>query len=444
MLLSCGLFDSKDVVSHTPSVLFLVSDTTRADLFGEAETPNLNALADSPFGQMVDMAVAPSSWTSPSVLSMMTGKSVREHGWDFPIAQVMIQHKMEYSALSDDTETLAEVLSDNGFSTQGFIANRFLVRDLGFSKGFDKWEYMTDEELPVRTLQALEASDAETSHFFYVHFFGPHQPLRPTAESLKRHSVSRAMLSLAGGMGHKHMRKSPRHNEVYRTLYQAVIEETDSRMGTIVDAFLQKFPDGRIVMTSDHGEMMGEHGEIGHKSGLYQELIHVPLVLYGWERDGQQQGRVGELFSLTAIPDWITDSIGVEHAWDSEWDEFSSNRETSPMVVSQRDGDVSAIRSDKKKLILDFPMTIQNGHFFQGEPTTHLFDLSVDPKEVNPLLSNEAGQDAQNETIRAELSTELETWQSTRPLGIADGKTQQTNRAFIEDLRKLGYVSDER
>jgi arylsulfatase A-like enzyme len=444
MVLSCGLLDSKISKSHKPSVLFLVSDTTRADVFGEAETPNLNALADSAYGQMVDMAIAPSSWTSPSVLSMMTGKSVREHGWDFPIAQVMMKYKMEYAALSDDTETLAEVLADNGFSTQGFIANRFLVRDLGFSRGFNTWEYMTDEELPVRTLQALEASDAEGSHFFYVHLFGPHQPLRPTTESLKRHSVSRSRLSFSGGMGHKHMRTSPRDNRLYRTLYQAVIEETDAHMGTIIDAFLQKFPDGRIVMTSDHGEMLGEHGEIGHKSGLYQELIHVPLVLYGWERDGQQQGRVGSLFSLTAIPDWITDSLGVEYAWDSQWEDFSSIVSDPPMVTAQRDGDIAAIRSDEKKLILDYPMTIQNGHFFQGEPTTHLFDLSIDPKEVNPLLSNEADPDTEHAAIQLELSKELEAWQATRPLGIADGKTQQTNRAFIEDLRKLGYVSDDR
>ena len=89
-------------------------------------------------------------------------------------------------------------------------------------------------------------------------------------------------------------------------------------------------------------------------------------------------------------------------------------------------------------------MTIQNGHFFQGEPTTHLFDLSIDPKEVNPLRSNEADQDTEHAAIQLELSKELEAWQATRPLGIADGKTQQTNRAFIEDLRKLGYVSDER
>ena len=92
-------------------------------------------------------------------------------------------------------------------------------------------------------------------------------------------------------------------------MYDAVIEDTDERMGVIIDDFLKKFPNGRIVMTSDHGEMIGEHGELGHKDGLYQELIHVPLIVFG-----DEQQRIGSMFSLASIADWLTDSIGVEES----------------------------------------------------------------------------------------------------------------------------------
>ena len=86
-------------------------DTTRADAFRKVDTPNLDALGTSAKGQVIDMAIAPSSWTSPSVLSMFTGQSVREHGWDYPIAQEMIRNKMEYPAISKSSRTLAEVLA---------------------------------------------------------------------------------------------------------------------------------------------------------------------------------------------------------------------------------------------------------------------------------------------------------------------------------------------
>ena len=409
-----------------PSVLFLVSDTTRADAFNKADTPNLDALAASENGQAIEMAIAPSSWTSPSVLSMFAGKSVREHGWDYPIAQVMIRHKMEYPAISDDEQMLAEILKNAGYQTHGYFANRFLIRDLGFSRGFDEWEFMSDDELPERTLSTLNAIDSSDAHFFYVHFFGPHQPLKPTAERLTKYGIDEMTLN-DGGMGFRQIKKRNATTDEYKVLYDAVIEDTDARMGVVIDAFLQKFPNGRIVMTSDHGEMIGEHGELGHKDGLYQELIHVPLIVYG-----DRTQNIGPLFSLTSIADWITDSVGVKASWNAQWDEYESTVKDA-VAVSQRDGDVTIVRRDKKKLVLDYPMTIQNGNFFQGASKSYVFNLSTDPKELRPLEAIE---------LKQELNSQLDVWQERREPGIADGQTSQTNRAFINDLRKLGYVSD--
>ena len=425
--MSCTLWDSVfETTPPKPSILFLVSDTTRADAFQKADTPSLDRLDDDS-GQAVQFAISPSSWTSPSVLSMFTGQTVREHGWDYPIAQQMMRYKMEYPAISDDTQTLAEVLKEADYATHGFFANRFLIRDLGFSRGFDQWEFMNDDELSERTLREFKAIKDESSHLFYVHFFGPHQPLRPSETRLLKYKIDESQLN-DGGIGFRQIKKMNATIETYKSMYDAVIEDTDERMGLIIDAFLEKFPNGRIVMTSDHGEMIGEHGELGHKDGLYQELIHVPLVVFG---DEQQQ--IGSMFSLASIADWITDSVGVEAEWSAQWEPFAANATESPVVVSQRDGDVTMIRSDKRKLVMDYPMTVQNGHFFQGKPSIYMFNLSQDPKELRPL---------ENEELETELRQHLEAWQEEREPGVADGYTEQTNRAFIKDLRKLGYVSD--
>ena len=107
--------------------------------------------------------------------------------------------------------------------------------------------------------------------------------------------------------------------------------------------------------------MIGEHGEIGHKKALYQELIHVPLVLYG---DPHQE--VGPLFSLNNITDWVTDSVGVDTKWSNQWNEFSSDK-PSTVAVSQRDRDVVLIRSDGTKSVWDVKVDIQDGLFFLGK-----------------------------------------------------------------------------
>ncbi len=426
--MSCTLWNSpKDSTPPKPSILFLVSDTTRADAFQTVDTPNLDALGASEKGQVIEMAFAPSSWTSPSVLSMFTGQSVREHGWDYPIAQEMIRNRMEYPAISTESQTLAEVLGAAGYQTRGYIANRFLIRDLGFSRGFEEWQYMTDEELPPKVLKEFSIADVGESHFFYVHFFGPHQPLRPTAQRVQKYEIYEAIFG-EKGLGFRFMKEDDDNIPIYKSVYDAVLEDTDERMGLVINAFLERFPDGRIVMTSDHGEMIGEHDEIGHKSGLYQELIHVPLIVYG-----DAERRIGPLFSLTSIADWLTDSVGVSAEWDAQWEPYAVSATTEPVVVSQRDGDVAFIRADRQKLVVDYPMTIQNGHFFQGTPKTYVFALSKDPKELRPL---------ENEELETELWQQLEEWQEQREPGIADGYTNQTNRAFIKDLRKLGYVSD--
>ena len=200
---------------------------------------------------------------------------------------------------------------------------------------------MNDDELSERTIRELETIEGAGSHLFYVHFFGPHQPLRPSEKRRIKYQIDETQLN-DGGIGFRQIKKMKATVETYKSMYDAVIEDTDERMGLIIDTFLEKFPNGRIIMTSDHGEMIGEHGEFGHKDGLYQELIHVPLVVYGDEKQ-----RIGSMFSLASIADWITDSVEVETKWHAEWEPFAESATESPVVVAQRDGDSTFIRSDK-------------------------------------------------------------------------------------------------
>ena len=134
--MSCTVWNSVFEPSPPkPSILFLVSDTTRASAFQKADTPNLDRLADAKQGQAVQFAIAPSSWTSPSVLVDVYRTDCPRTWLGLSHSSRMMRYKMEYPAISEDTQTLAEVLKEADYATHGFFANRFLIRDLGFSRG---------------------------------------------------------------------------------------------------------------------------------------------------------------------------------------------------------------------------------------------------------------------------------------------------------------------
>ena len=241
--LACGN-RAPEAVSPPPSILLITLDTTRADAIG-ANTPTLNALATE--GRRFRQAYATAPQTLPSHASMMTGLYPAAHG---------IHENAR--RLNDATPVLAERLRDHGYQTAAFISGYTLDRQFGLSRGFDSYddkmpEGKSERSASATTNAALEylpqASDKPL--FLWVHYFDPHAPYEPPAEFRDA-----------------------------ATPYLGELRFMDSEMKRVVTAFRATSESPKaIIIAADHGEGLGDHGEEQHGNLLYQETMHVPLVI---------------------------------------------------------------------------------------------------------------------------------------------------------------------
>src|SRR4051794_10961418 len=251
-----GRGDTGPASSPQPSTLLVTLDTTRADSIGpEAsgiETPAFNALAAR--GLRFRQAYATVPETLPSHTSIMTGLYPAGHG----------VHE-NARTLAADHPLLAEQLQKAGYKTTAFVSSFILSRRFGLVRGFDVYD---DGSAPG----ASERSAAETTaaalaelqkpasglRFMWVHYFDPHAPYTPPAAFVSRY------------------RNSP---------YLGEIAAVDQELGRLAAAFEAQLKQAHgavaIIVVADHGEGLGDHGEMQHGNLLYQATMHVPLVVVG-------------------------------------------------------------------------------------------------------------------------------------------------------------------
>ena len=242
-----------DSASPRPSILIVTLDTTRADSIGPeaegVETPAFNALAAR--GRRFRQAYATAPETLPSHSSMMTGLYPAGHGVHENARHLAAGHPV-----------LAERLQQHGYRTAAFVSSFVLARRFGLARGFDLY----DDEMPAgspersaarTTERALEylRSVPDGPVLLWVHYFDPHTPYAPPAPFTSRYP------------------DEP---------YLGEIAAMDEQLGRLLEAFETRAKAPRaIVVAGDHGEGLGDHGEIQHGNLLYQSTMSVPLVIVG-------------------------------------------------------------------------------------------------------------------------------------------------------------------
>lgn len=323
--------------SLEPSVVLVVIDTLRADHLGaygydKPTSPRLDALARE--GARFANARATSSWTLPSVASMLTGLYPAAHGAE-----------RNDAALSTAAETLPEAFRDAGYLTAAISANPAFVTPLqGFAQGFDEFtvkrgraseyprpqlgtatpsdprlqsmvEVATGEEITASALAWVAGHDhAPAPYFLYVHYVDPHAGYFPPPEYATRFGVAEddpirgdaqwpLLLSFKAPA-------DPRDTAKLVQLYDAEIAYTDAQVGGLIDGIRArtKRPLYFIVL-SDHGEEFDDHGGIQHGRTLYDELLRVPLLVVG---PGVAPGTVVEApVSLVSLWPTLADLVGL-------------------------------------------------------------------------------------------------------------------------------------
>jgi arylsulfatase A-like enzyme/Flp pilus assembly protein TadD len=256
------------------TLVLITLDTTRADHLGSygwksARTPNLDALAAR--GTRFVRCDTAAPVTLPSHATILTGlfpprTGVRDNGT---------------FVLSDRVETVAERLAAHGYDTAAVVSAIVLARRHGLSQGFRLYDddlgagYAAGTEVAERQAEPTTASalaiaaKLKPPYFLWVHYYDPHEEYRPP---------TRLAAAVTGPT----------------RLYDAEIAAVDEQIGVL----LAKLPkDVDVVVVGDHGEMLGEHGELHHGLLLYRAARRVPLILAG---PGVPAGKTQECLVRTA------------------------------------------------------------------------------------------------------------------------------------------------
>lgn len=398
-----------DKATHQDVVLIVI-DTLRGDAVGRARTPVLDELAAN--GQQ-SLAWAPGTWTAPSTLSLMTGSHLRDHGWDLPFPDKLSPGEV-YPSL-DDRTTLAEVMKAAGYQTAGVYANPLLSRKLGWQRGFDIWRRTTDGKMPRRLNKVLSRVEADKPLFLYVHYLGPHQPLRPSRKAGDYWGVDWTFLSrFRLGLRRKFIKNGDQHGkDQYYRLYHAEVEDSDRRLTKLFKALGPRLENALIIVTSDHGEMLGEHGVFGHGSHVWDPLTRVPLIAKGTDV------ALPEVMSTTGIADLVTRSVGIGKAW-------PETVESAWPLVSQREG----------KMAVSGDGSLRGVWQDADSRSLEVFDLTSDPGENSPLIGLVPRASLQM------LRTHYETDHQARQIAPKKGEMDDETRKLLEELGYMG-VDDE-
>jgi arylsulfatase len=274
---------------RAPNLLVLVADTLsgrRTSLlgYGRDTTPRLAALAER--GVSFTHAVSPSSWTLPATASVLTGLPPNTHA--------VLGDERSY--LMDGLDTWPEALRREGLAGAAFVANPLVAPANNFSQGFEHFEHLPAgghgepaEVLCARLLAWLDAQPRGARWFSYVHLMDPHAPYAAPGAARLRYGgpyVERRDFStlqprqLQTG---EVPQLAPDEQAHLKNLYDGEVAYLDACLGRLLDDLAARglLETTVVALTADHGEEFFEHGQLGHGYSLYEELLHVPLVLAG-------------------------------------------------------------------------------------------------------------------------------------------------------------------
>jgi hypothetical protein len=453
-----------------PSVVLIQVETLRGDLVGAVDgtgaliMPNLTALARA--GEHHGMAMAPSPWTVPSTASLLTGLTPAAHG--------MTRHNRAF--VPDAAETLAQRAQDAGVTTSAVVTNDLVRRHAGWDRGFETFAQVPYANARQVTDLALSLLDrhAGRQQLLYLHYWDPHGPYNAPGEwrdrfveaGLRDRDYAAAEHRLAYDP-HQVGPVAPDDPDarLLRQRYLGDVAYFDHWLGQLLEGLVAR---GRadtttVMLTSDHGEEFFEHGMFGHGNQLYDESVHVPLVIARAGAWGEQWSRaraVGDTRRLTGddrlvstggLTAEVLDELAMSYDEDELLPALSKTLELGHAVVATDKGisylgkvdpyrrSLEAVRDGQHLLLIRKPVQEELGDdpaAPQPGPSgldpgaqTWLFDLEADPEALDPKPAEGPAAEA----LRRRLE-EWHAWSEEHALPLLTGG------ADLGALAKLGYV----
>jgi arylsulfatase A-like enzyme len=450
--------------SRRPDVVIHLIDTLRADRLGlygceQDNSPSLDAFAKR--AAVFENAISQGPWTLPSVASLFTSS--------FPTSHQVLSVA---DAVSSETVTMTEFFHDLGYHTVGWTENTLAGRGGGLDQGYDEFrERLPPNRAPpggepdfLRDLfERVVRYDGEQPLFLYLHTVEPHDPWEGTARPRQTRFAGtpaerdelnalvgehRGLIadSLNGRLDEAGAARLDELDAIMTErlpdildLYDGDVLRADRNFQTLLNALSERSRQREtiVVVLSDHGEELLDHGHWFHGQSLYQELVRVPLLmrLPGLAERGQ---RIAEPVRLIDVLPTLADAVGAEAL--PGW----QGRSLLPLLRGEPSSAPEPILS--MKISVDRPVGGELGDvetaFWNGgeklivhhdHQSASLFDLQDDPSERSDLWEQRRGRGR-------ELLAEVQRLLGGLPsLGIVDGG-RPLDADKLEHLIELGYV----
>ena len=404
--------------NSTPNVVLITIDTLRADHlrcygYDQGHTPNIDKLAAA--GTRFTAVVTAAPLTLPSHCSIMTGTYPMYHG-----VRDNVGYKLDPSA-----ETLAQILRRHGYATGAVVGSYVLDQSFGLGTGFDfYYDHFASQIDPRETInmaqlkrkgadvidQAMSWIRGVRGHPFFVwtHLYDPHDPYDPPP---------------------------PFKSQFASAPYDGEIAYVDQQVGRFM-AFLNEnglYENTLIVVTSDHGESLGEHRELRHGYFIYDATLRIPLIVTPPSGSIAPRTVTQEVRSIDIAPT-ILQLLGLPSGKMMQGMSLKSlmqgtRRELAPDAYSEsfypRQFGWSALRS----------LRVRNLKYIEA-PRPELYELDQDPKELKNVA-------AERPAVASALKSKLAALEKSSSDGGFQAKA--AHRLTPEELAKLaslGYVGD--
>lgn len=401
-----------------PNIIFITLDTTRADHlpsygYTEGNTPVMDAIARE--GILFEQCISPTQLTLPSHCSMMTGLYPPYHG-------VRVNGN---TALSDTHDTLAELFSKQGYQCGAFIAAFVLDGRWGLKQGFhhydDQFDLSKYKQLDLGAVQrpagevfdsALAWLDTKKSapFFAWIHLYDPHSPYDPP-EPYRSQYKDRG-----------------RHG-----LYDGEIAYTDSQIGRCVEWLKDNRLDRNtfVVIMGDHGEGLGEHGEMTHGFYIYDYAIHVPLLIRTPFKE-LSGIRIPSQVRLTDVYPTLLDMLGMEIPAENQGESLL------PLIFDPTAPDTRMAYSEAMAPNVQYGWSTlhswrSTGYKYIEAPRPELYDLSKDPLEEENIR-------LRYRKIAETYKEDLARFMEDSSKGAPEQEAANLDSDTLQRLANLGYV----
>ena len=448
-----------------PNIVIFLIDTLRVDRLGvygyerRPTSPRIDELARE--AVVFEQAVAPAPWTLPTVVSLFTSTYPCEHG-------TLDDRQM----LSKRLKPLPERLHRMRYTTLGLYGNPYAGPSFALDRGYDVLDKSWNND--GKKVGKLLDDYPGKPFFFYIHNMEPHDPHlnapqkldgfdevpRKVRRQIKKHHNNYRRLTHVdfdkkrrlGATDNtaeqdRHMAALTALHKEYNELYDGSVWKADSHVGSVIDELKRRglWDNTLFIVLSDHGEELNEHGGWLHDQSVYEELIHVPLIVRFPQ--GQYGGqRVDRLVSLLDVLPTIFDFLD-----EPSYARGARGRSLLPLIrgnepAAEADFQVISMRINTKKFYRpwkqsrgDINLVVRHGDWkgiWNVEPDTlELYNLATDPGEHTNVS-------AENEPMALVMKLFAREYyedctKHAAPILRREGELDEDTR---RDLRALGYV----